>query len=318
MPKPARKLVASIDQGTNAVRLLVVDAAVSPPRQLALEQRIVRLGGGFSEEGKITGAAIERAFAAQREYGSILRNLGCTDISAVGTGVLRQAPNAGDFVELVRSEAGIPLEIISGEREAELSVLGALGALGVGADAPGRYLVVDVGGGSTEFALWQGGEIRARISIPIGVVSLTESELRSDPPTAAQVEAAGARVREAFADLGEVDAPFSEGDCEVVGCSGTFTTLTALAKEHESYNPDAITGARLSVSELDALLEQSLPIQAEERLTRWPLLPRGREDLIVGGMILCKAILERTARQSVLISDGSLLEGVLLHRLSGL
>ncbi|MCB0220480.1 MAG: exopolyphosphatase [Chrysiogenetes bacterium] len=318
MSKPARKLVASIDQGTNTVRLLVVDAAQTPPKPLALEQRIVRLGGGFSDEGKITDAAIERAFAAQREYGSILRNLGCTDISAVGTGVLRQAPNASEFVELVRSEAGIPLEIISGEREAELSVLGALGALGVGAEDAGRYLIVDVGGGSTEFALWQGGEIRARISIPIGVVSLTESELKSDPPTSAEVESAAARVRAAFADLGEVEAPFSEGDCEVVGCSGTFTTLTALAKEHESYDPDVITGARLCVAELDALLAESLPIQAEERLTRWPLLPRGREDLIVGGMILCKEILHRTGRQSVLISDGSLLEGVLLHRLAGL
>ena len=315
---PMRNLVASIDQGTNTVRLLVVDAAEQPPRPVALEQRIVRLGGGFSETGKITDAAIERAFAAQREYSAILRNLGCTDITAVGTGVLRQAPNAAAFIDLVRREAGIPLEIITGETEAELSVLGALGALGVAPESSERYLVVDVGGGSTEFALWQRGEIRARVSIPIGVVVLTESELKSDPPTPAQVEAAAARVRALFADLGEVEGPLAEDACRVVGCSGTFTTLTALARGHSAYDPDAITGAELSESDLGALLKDALAIRAEERLARWPVLPRGREDLIVGGMILCREILRRMGRESVLISDGSLLEGVLLHRLARL
>lgn len=312
------RLVASIDQGTNTVRLLVVDAAQTPPRPVALEQRIVRLGGGFCESGKITQPAIDRAFAAQREYAGILRHLGCRDVTAVGTGVLRQAPNGADFVELVRRDAGVPLEIISGEREAELSVLGALGALGVEERDPGRYLVVDVGGGSTEFALWSAGKIEARISIPVGVVSLTESELKSDPPTAAEVEAAAARARRALVDLGEVEGALQREACEVVGCSGTFTTLTALAKDHADYEPDKITGARLSAAELESLLGAALAIRAEERLVRWPVLPRGREDLIVGGMILCREILARTAQSDVLISDGSLLEGVLLHRLAQL
>ena len=192
MSKPARKLVASIDQGTNTVRLLVVDAAQTPPKPLALEQRIVRLGGGFSDEGKITDAAIERAFAAQREYGSILRNLGCTDISAVGTGVLRQAPNASEFVELVRSEAGIPLEIISGEREAELSVLGALGALGVGAED----------GHAEDEILWERRHLTAHDGVDLAAGFEEAAEQRQHGAHERELGAVG-RARDALGGSGE-------------------------------------------------------------------------------------------------------------------
>lgn len=310
--------VASIDQGTNTVRLLVVDASVSPPRTLRLEQRIVRLGGGFSQAGKLTDAAMDRAMGALREYGAILKELDCKDVRAVGTGVLRQAPNTPDFLSRVERDAGIRIQIISGEKEAETSVRGALWALGVPADSQTRYLVCDVGGGSTEFALWNAGLVTARISVPIGVVSLTEQFLQGDPPRKEEVTGAAEKLDELFANLGEVGEAIASEKFVLVGCSGTFTTLASLAQGLVEYNPDKITGYELAAVSISRLLGEALAIKAEERLRLWPGLPRGREDVIVGGMILCQAILRRFGRETALISDGSLLEGVLLERLAEL
>ncbi len=311
-------LAASVDLGTNTVRLLVVDASARPHKTVRLESRIVRLGGGFVKEGKLTEEAMSRALAALREYGAILRELKCTQVAAVGTGVLRQAPNTPEFLERVRRETGLSIQIIPGEREAELSVKGALWALGVKPDSSERYVVCDVGGGSTEFALWEKGKIPARVSVPVGVVSLTETFLLSDPPTADQVERVRHKLRQAFSDLGAVPGTAARGAFTLVGCSGTFTTLASLQQNLAEYDPAKITGYRLRVSHLEGLLAKALPVRAQDRLALWRVLPKGREDVIVAGMILTWEILRRWDREEALITDGSLLEGVLLDLLERL
>ncbi len=307
--------VAAIDQGTNTVRLWVVDADARPYRTLRLESRIVRLGGGFVREGRLTDEAQDRALLALREYAGFLEELSCREITAVGTGVLRQAPNTPDFLARVRGETGLTVEIIAGEREADLSVRGALWALNVKAADPARYLICDVGGGSTEFALWERGKIEARVSVPVGVVSLTETYLLCDPPTPAEVGSVRRKLRQAFEDLGGVPAAAARAPFTLTGCSGTFTTLASLQQDLTAYDPAKITGFRLQEAHLDGLLEKALRVKARERFGLWTVLPKGREDVIVAGMIVTREILRRWGAAYALITDGSLLEGVLLDYL---
>lgn len=307
--------LASIDQGTNTARLLIADADAGPTAPLHLETRFVRLGAGFGAAGRLTDEAIARALATHRDYAGLIREHKVDAVRAVGTGVLRKAPNAPEFIRRVEEESGTRIEIISGEEEADLSVKGALGALGVSIDSPRAYMNVDIGGFSTEFALWRGGHIVARQSENIGTVSLLEKHLSDDPPSAEQIAAARDELRRELANPGIVAQVVGGAEFTLLGCAGTFTTMAAMVQNLPKYDPSKVTGYELAISEIETLLGQALRYRAEERLNIWATLPKGREDVIVAGMILAEEVLRRWGKKSALVSDGSLLDGVWLDLL---
>jgi exopolyphosphatase/guanosine-5'-triphosphate,3'-diphosphate pyrophosphatase len=297
---------ASIDVGTNTVRLLVGrdgDGRVEPKRYY---RRITRLGGGFSSETGLAGDAMDRTFSALEECGRILREEGATRVKAVGTAALRAAANGPGFVQKVRSDLRIPLQIIGGDEEARLSARGVMAAL---APLPERSLIFDIGGGSTEFIFWRAGRTPFHRSYPLGVVRLSESGF-SAAEQQRQIDEVLGRFRDEACAEGLAPALKDPG-CPLVGTAGTVTTLAALHLEMVDYDWRRVNNLCLSRPELQALLPrlETLSVAAREAL---PGMEEGRGDLIVPGLRIVLGILQLLERNELVVSDFGLLEGALL------
>jgi exopolyphosphatase/guanosine-5'-triphosphate,3'-diphosphate pyrophosphatase len=246
-PGDARAPAAALDLGTNTLLLLVAapgDGPGAPPRVLADECRIVRIGQGVDATRRLAPAAVARTLGALGGYAETLRRLGVprARVAAVATSALRDVADAGEFLGEAAALLGAPFEIISGDEEARLTWLAVARAFPApgGAAAEGALrAVLDVGGGSTEVVLGCGARILERQSIDIGSVRLTERHVHEDPPAAA-VPALRAAAREAF-------APFATArPAEVVGVAGTVTTLAAVRDAVTPYQPERVHGQRLS------------------------------------------------------------------------
>ncbi len=301
--------VAALDVGTNTVRLLVADLAPGGalhPRRYAL--RITRLGGGAGPAG-LAPAAIGRTVAAMAEFTRILREEGVVAYRAVATSAAREAPNREALIARAREAAGIELEVISGEEEAALAMAGVRWALARrAAEVPGRFVLVDVGGGSTEVVLAErrpSGDWRDEArSLPLGAVRLVEGYLRGDPPAPAEL----ARM-EAAIEAG-LPATLPRG-LPVVGTAGTITTLAAMDLGLATYDRERVEGHLLSRPALEARFAQLVAMPAAARLAL-PGLERGREDLIVAGLAIALATMRRLGADRLRVADAGLLEGVCL------
>ncbi len=261
--------VGAIDCGTNSIRLLVadVDAATGVLTDVVRRMEIVRLGHGVDRTGRIAPESMERTLRVAREYAATCRELGADRVRFVATSASRDASNAADFIEGVRTAFlehwGRPVtpEVVSGDEEAALSFAGATGGLAA-AGVTGPYLVVDLGGGSTEFV--RGTDtVEAARSVDIGCVRLTERHLVSDPPAEAEVGAALADVDTAIDRANEVVS--FEGLGALVGLAGSVTTITAHGLHLPAYDPEAIHLARLPVEEVDAAASDLLAMTREQR-----------------------------------------------------
>ena len=239
--------VAAVDCGTNSIRLLVADVTDSGLRDVHREMRVVRLGQGVDATGVLAPDAIERTRVALADYTTIMRRKGVERVRMVATSATRDAANRDDFFSMVRATLGAEAEVISGDEEAGLSFDGAVGELD---PDDGPFVVVDVGGGSTEVVVGEltdsGPVVHAARSVDIGCVRLTERCLPDDPPTAEQVDKARAVTAEILA--GAFAAVPVEGARTWVGVAGTVTTLSALALGLPEYDPDVIHLSRLSLS----------------------------------------------------------------------
>ena len=311
--------VAAIDCGTNSIRLLVADVAVHDDgtrdlRDVHREMRIVRLGQGVDATGRLAEEALERTRAALVDYAMIARRKGVERVRMVATSATRDAGNREDFFAMVREILGVDAEVITGEEEARLSFIGAVGDLD---PADGPFVVTDVGGGSTELVVgtWDGAraEIEAAYSADIGCVRLTERCLHSDPPTADEVAAAVKVSR------GILDEAFAAVDCSGartwVGVAGTVTTLSAIAQNLPEYDPAAIHLSQISQNKVEQTTEELLSMSHDERARIGSLHP-GRVDVITGGALVVKVLAdelsERAGIDSITVSEHDILDGIAL------
>ena len=308
--------VGAVDCGTNSIRLLIadVDPAAGTVHDVVRRMEIVRLGHDVDRTGVIAPEAMERTLAACRDYAAQCEEHGVERVRFVATSASRDARNAAEFVAGVReafASFGIAPEVVSGHEEASLSFRGATGELR-GAGVPGPYLVVDLGGGSTEFVRGT-DDVEQALSVDMGCVRMTERHLHSDPPGEAEVAAATADIEAqidraaAVVDLRGVKA--------LVGLAGTVTTLTAHALELPAYQPERIHLARLTPDQVVAAAGDLLTRSHEERAAL-PYMHPGRVDVIGAGALIWRCIVERVRREAgvaeVVTSEHDILDGIAL------
>lgn len=309
--------VAAIDCGTNSIRLLVADVTTSfdgavDLRDLHREMRIVRLGKGVDSSGRLDPGALERTRAALVDYAVAARRKGAERIRMVATSATRDASNREEFFGMVRDTLGVEAEIISGDEEARLSFVGAVGDLDPG---DGPFVVTDVGGGSTEVVIGtlDGGAatVTAARSVDVGSVRLTERCLPDDPPTQAQV----AQAREVAAGI--LDSAFAAVPIETartwVGVAGTLTTLSAIGQELPEYDPESVHLSRLSRDELHRIAQMLITSTRAERECHGSLHP-GRVDVIGAGALVVEALADelhaRAGIEHVVVSEHDILDGI--------
>lgn len=283
--------VAAIDCGTNSIRLLIADIDRSNGTTLTdvvREMRVVRLGQGVDATGELAPEALERTFAATADYARLIRDHGAEAVRFVATSASRDARNRDLFVHGIRDLLGVEPEVISGDEEAALSFAGASNVLPI-LDGH-EVLVVDLGGGSTEFVLGTASGVTAAKSVDIGCVRLTERHLRNDPPTAEQIAAAEADVDAAIDRAGQ-DVPLERATA-VVGVAGSITTITAHALRLPEYRPDVIHGSELPIDTVKAASTDLLEMVRSERAAL-PYMHPGRVDVIGAGGLVWRRILER-------------------------
>lgn len=284
--------VAAIDCGTNSIRLLIADVDRSTGSakltDVVREMRVVRLGQGVDATGELAPEALERTFAATADYAALIREHGAGSVRFVATSASRDARNRQVFVDGIRELLGVEPEVISGDEEAALSFAGASSVLPI-FDGE-QVLVVDLGGGSTEFVLGTAGGVTAAKSVDIGCVRMTERHLRDDPPTAVQIAAAEADVDAAITRAGR-DVPLERATA-VVGVAGSITTITAHALRLPEYSPAAIHGAELPISTIAGAATDLLEMTREQRAAL-PYMHPGRVDVIGAGGLVWRRILER-------------------------
>lgn len=311
-------VAAAIDCGTNSIRLLVADVDPATGQLTDLDRRmeIVRLGQGVDRTGRLAPEALERTFAACRRYAEAIRERGVPRerLRFVATSASRDAENRAEFVRGVREILGVEPEVISGDEEAQLSFTGATAELAGQPDIAGPYLVLDLGGGSTEFVLGD-ARVRAARSVDVGCVRLTERHLLhegrlTDPPTPAQIAAVRADVEAALETVGE-RVPLSETHT-LVGLAGTVTTVGAIALDLPEYDPSATHHARVSVERVREITERLLAADHAERAAI-PVMHPGRVDVIGAGALVLLTVMERIGASEVVVSEHDILDGIVFH-----
>ncbi|MBJ7340709.1 Ppx/GppA phosphatase family protein [Mycolicibacterium sp.] len=308
--------VAAIDCGTNSIRLLIAD--ISSEGRLSdvhREMRIVRLGEGVDATGNFGPAALARTRAALTDYAALLQEHSVPTVRMVATSATRDAGNRDEFFAMTAEVLGVAVpdavaEVITGTEEAELSFRGAVGELD---SAAAPFVVVDLGGGSTEVVLGSSAGVDASYSANIGCVRLTERCLASDPPTAAEIADARAVVRDGLA------AAFAAVPVERaqtwVGVAGTMTTLSALALNLATYDSEAIHLSRVGFGDLLKVCDGLLAMTRRQRAALGPM-HEGRVDVIGGGAIvveeLARALGERAGIDELVVSEHDILDGIAL------
>ncbi|GAA1086358.1 Ppx/GppA phosphatase family protein [Nocardiopsis metallicus] len=321
--------VAAIDCGTNSIRLLIADVVFLGDDEVQVvdadrRMEIVRLGQGVDESGAFAPQALERTFEALRGYAEAIEahgiELGPDTVRMVATSATRDAGNRQEFVDGVREILGVEPEVVTGLDEAELSFVGATAELEAQAadgesdgDFTTPFLVVDIGGGSTEFVLGGVGEaedeelVRASLSVNIGCVRMTERHLRSDPPTREQVEAATADIDAALDEVEKV-VPLREAG-SVVCVAGTATTVAGIALDLPEYDSERIHHSRVSAEDLERITGELLASRHAERSEIGVMHP-GRVDVIGAGALVLSRVLARTGADHFTASEHDILDGV--------
>jgi len=303
--------VAAIDCGTNSLRLLVADVDPDGESLVDLDRRmeIVRLGQGVDKTGRLAPEALERTFVVCRRYAQVIRSLGAERTRFVATSATRDAVNRDEFSAGVVRLLGVEPEVITGDEEAALSFTGATRELAGRDDVAAPYLVIDIGGGSTEFVLGD-NKVRAARSVDVGCVRMTERHLRSDPPTPDQIAAASGDIDAAIARAGRF-VPLDEAR-SLVGLAGSVTTVAAIALDLPEYDPTRVHHARIPAAHVRAVTADLLSTTHAER-ARIPSLHPGRVDVIAAGALILQRILDRLGLPDVLVSEHDILDGIALN-----
>ena len=285
----------AVDCGTNSIRMLITDVRRGDDGVLELTElhrvmEIVRLGEGVDATGRLADAALQRVREALTRYAALMRAEGVEAVRMVATSASRDASNRDEFFAMTRellADWGAEAQVISGDEEAALSFRGAVDDLH---PEEGPFCVIDVGGGSTEVIVGDyDGTVHGALSVPMGSVRLTERFLVDSPPRPAQVEAARRYVAEQCERVREA-VPVA-GARTIVGCAGTYTTLSALAQGLETYDPSAIHLSTLRFTALRSL-NQSVLATDRRTLAENPVMHPGRADVFAGGVLVIDGLMD--------------------------
>jgi exopolyphosphatase / guanosine-5'-triphosphate,3'-diphosphate pyrophosphatase len=327
--------VAAVDCGTNSLRLLIADVSRQAGELADVDRRmeIVRLGQGVDATGRLAPEALARTFSVLEQYADAIRAACAAPVRMVATSATRDAANAGEFVRGVTGILGVAPEVLSGDEEARLSFTGATAELAVARPTapaerlvappppgggvqspyatPAPYLVVDIGGGSTEFVVGDGrgteaGPVAA-LSVNIGCVRMTERHLRSDPPRPGEIAAATADIDAA---LDEVAAKVPVASARtLIGLAGSVTTVAAIALGLTEYDPGRIHHARVGAGQVHQVTSDLLG-QTHEQRARIRVMHPGRVDVIGGGALILDRVLRRFGFADVVASEHDILDGI--------
>jgi exopolyphosphatase/guanosine-5'-triphosphate,3'-diphosphate pyrophosphatase len=295
--------VAAIDCGTNSIRLLIADIEGNSFREVVREMEIVRLGQGVDKTGEFNPTAIERTLAATANFSQIIRQKGVEKIRFCATSATRDAKNRQIFIDGVHSILGVDPEVIPGVEEASLSFMGATKEL---QPSDGPFLVVDIGGGSTEFVLGT-HEVEFAKSVNIGCVRMSERHLNSQPPTKEQLSLATEDIDSAILDAGK-SVPFSNA-ATLVAVAGTATTVAAAALELSEYDRYAIHLSRIPAKKIHevALMFQSL---TRDEIAALGYMHPGRVDVITSGSLVLSRVMTLTGATEMIASESDILDGI--------
>jgi exopolyphosphatase / guanosine-5'-triphosphate,3'-diphosphate pyrophosphatase len=296
--------IASIDIGSNTLRFLIAEKTGNSFRALFRDREIVRLGRNFYPNRLLSPQAVETAVKVLKRFKVRAEQEKVTRLLAVGTGILREAENILFFSERVKKETDISIRFISGIEEAQLM---AKGVLSLFPFPHGRTVIFDVGGGSTEFVYVNGGQIENRISLPLGVVGLSEKFLQTDPPRSKESEALKVHCR----NILRKNSTKNDKVSALIGTAGTVTTLAAMTKNLFDYDPAQINRTVLAKENLLKLSKKILALPFEQRADLTGL-ERGRADIIPAGILLVLEIMDHFSQKMLSVSDAGLLEGIIL------
>ncbi len=295
--------VAAVDCGTNSTRLLVAEAG-SPLATVEREMRVTRLGAGVDRTGHLDDAALARTVDVIAGYHERALALGAQRMRIAATSAIRDAVDRHRFLDAVGERTGVAAEVLTGDAEAATAFAGATRSV----DGAPPYLVLDIGGGSTELITGTEGP-EALASHQIGCVRLTERCLAGDPPTEQELAGARAVARE---ELGAAIARTQAATARtVIGVAGTVTTLAALHLGLPFYDAGRIHGTRLPRAAVDELTDALARQPAAARAELGPMAP-GREDVIVGGAIVLREAMALLEGDEVLVSEADILDGLAL------
>jgi exopolyphosphatase / guanosine-5'-triphosphate,3'-diphosphate pyrophosphatase len=294
---------AAIDFGTNTARLLVAVRSADGIDPVRVEREVVRLGGGFTDECGLSVEAMDRGLACLHRFSEIISGYGVKQVRASATSAVRDAVNGRDFVDMVFQKTGIRLVVIDGDAEARLTLKGVLSGLD---SKSGMLVVLDVGGGSTEFTVSSHGTPVFIKSMPIGVVRLTEGFHTSNE----MIERVRSVVDQLEQDLSSAGIHVS-ADTELVGTAGTATTIAAIKLEMVEYDYRKVNNFTVSRSDITEIFQRLLPLNPQERLLIKGV-EKGREDLIISGLVIIISVMDRFGFNRLKVSDFGLLEGLAL------
>jgi exopolyphosphatase/guanosine-5'-triphosphate,3'-diphosphate pyrophosphatase len=297
--------VAAIDCGTNSVRLLIADIG-EELTDVERKMEIVRLGQGVDQTGELAPEALDRTFTAMRGYAELIRHHGVERVRVCATSATRDARNRGDFVAGVDEIFGVKPEVVTGDEEALLSFTGATKDL-VALRPPRPYLVVDIGGGSTEFVVGA-STVNAARSVDIGCVRMTERHFKgANPPSPDQVADAVADIDTALARVKET-VPVAEART-LVGLAGSVTTIAAIALGLDTYDAEKIHLSRITAAQVHEITRDLLRATHEERAALGVMHP-GRVDVIGAGALILDRIMREYGFGAVVVSEHDILDGI--------
>jgi exopolyphosphatase/guanosine-5'-triphosphate,3'-diphosphate pyrophosphatase len=295
--------VGVVDCGTNSIRLLIADIERNNFREVTRQMQVVRLGQGVDETNQFHPDALERTFAAVDLYAGELARRGVEKLRFCATSATRDALNRQIFVDGVKERLGIEPEVISGDEEARLSFAGATREFN---RTDGPFLVVDIGGGSTEFVLGT-DSVDSAISVNIGCVRMSERHFRNDPPTADEITIARSDIQNAI-DIASASVDIKSAKT-LVCVAGTATTVAAAALDLPEYDRHAIHLSRISADQVHAVSDRFLTMTRDERAALGYMHP-GRVDVITAGSLVLSKIVKATGAKEFVASENDILDGM--------
>lgn len=299
---------ASIDIGTNTIRFLISEqTGRGILKKLYINRVITRLGEGFSDNTRLLNSnAVNRSVAALYDFSKVIKKFHVNKIRAVATSVVRESKNGEEFVKQVADKTGLAVEVISGEEEAKLTVSGVLNSVSVNAN---NCIIFDIGGGSTEYVHIRSSNIVNLVSTNLGVVHLTEEFLRSEIETQQELANLSLYIKETLQRELENFEIIDKKDLILIGTAGTPTTLATIELKLKEYNPELVNNFVLSEEMILSTIKKLLNIHKKDR-AKITGLEKGREDILVAGALILIETLRKYSQNSVIVSDGGVLEGI--------
>jgi exopolyphosphatase/guanosine-5'-triphosphate,3'-diphosphate pyrophosphatase len=303
--------LATIDIGTNTILMLIADLGADGAIEVIRDEQVIaRLGQGVDANRNITAETTERVLRYLRACVKTAESFHTEKIVLCGTSALRDAANSKGFIQHIKEELGLEIEVLSGPDEAELTYRGAVaGHLNTGAQD--RLAVLDIGGGSTELTIGRGESITSKASIDLGCVRLTERTLKASPPTSSALEQALSAVRSSVGAL-----PRLPSGARLIGVAGTVTTLAAIDLNLDRYDPQRVEGHQLSIESIERISRELRNQSVAQMIERFPQIQPGRADIILAGVLILTEALKHFQTTRITVSDRGLRYGIAMRELS--